>query len=527
LRTEVLVIGGGITGAGVARDLAMRGAQVALFEKTDFSGGATGRSHGMLHGGGRYAVKDPGSAKECARESQVLRRIASYCVEDTGGLFVGLDEGDLDYMGSFLEGCRKTGVLAERIDLREAFQREPRLSPETKVAISVADAYVDPFFLTQGNIDDARDIGVLARNYCQVVSIERFGERVERVVFRDLRNGNEESIAPEVVVNAAGAWANELAGFAGLNIPQRMDKGSMVVMNGRMVNGLVNRLRKPSDGDIIVPSHSSSIIGTTSIQVSSPEECWATSEEVEKLIREASLMVPAIGDGRAVRAYAGIRPLPEVLTDGREISRAFKLLDHANEGLENMVSIIGGKLTTYRLMAEKVSDLVMSKLGRKVPCRTDKEEIRPPAGSLKPGGTYDFHWGRISRKYGSRADEVLRACQARPRGREMLCSCEHVLRGEAEFFCDGGDVNELSDLMRRTRAGMGYCQAGLCLHGMASVLTDYLYQGPLEMLEDFKKERWKGVRPVLFGDQLRQEMFKLYLDASLALHGGGESPEKE
>jgi len=526
VRTEVLIIGGGITGAGIARDLAMRGVQTILLEKGDFSAGTTGRCHGMLHSGGRYAVKDPASARECARECQIIRRIASFCVEGTGGLFVSLEGDDVEYIDHFLEGCRRTGVLAEPIDLREAIEREPNLSPDVRAAISVPDAYVDPFFLTHGNIESARANGAVARNYCQVLRMERAGERIEKVIYRDLRNGQEESVNPEIVVNATGAWAGEIASLAGLEIPVKMDKGTLVVMNGRLVNGLVNRLRRPSDGDIIVPSHSSSILGTTSVEVSSPRDNNPTTAEVELLIKEASQMVPLIADGRAIRAYAGIRPLPMEAAGGREISRTFRLIDHKEGGVENMISIIGGKLTTYRLMAEKVSDLVVSKLGMNAPCTTMKEEIRPPSPKALRKGTGGLSRFRMSRKYGALAASIARICDNTVRGRELVCSCEEVQRGELEFFSSLEDVKELSDLMRRTRAGMGYCQGGLCAYNMVSAMLDHSDEPPLKMLKNFRKERWKGIQPVLFGDQLRQEVFKLYFDTSLGISDGGETSEE-
>ncbi|MFP4546440.1 MAG: FAD-dependent oxidoreductase, partial [Methanomassiliicoccales archaeon] len=275
-RTEVLVIGGGATGAGTARDLAMRGYQVTLLERSDFSCGATGRSHGMLHSGARYAVKDPRSASECASEAEVLRRVAPFCVEDTGGLFVGLDQGDEDYLPIFLQACQASGVRTREIGVDEALEREPALNQGARAVVEVADGYLDPFFLTQGNVRDARSCGARVLNYAEVVDMRVSRGRIEGVDYRDQRTGGIETIRPEMVVNATGAWADRIAGMAGMSIPLRVDKGSLVVMNGRMTQGLINRLRPPSDGDIIVPSHSSSIVGTTSVAIDDPDECHPT-----------------------------------------------------------------------------------------------------------------------------------------------------------------------------------------------------------------------------------------------------------
>ena len=128
IECEVLVLGGGSTGVGVARDAAMRGFSTVLVERGDLATGTTGRFHGLLHSGGRYAVKDPQAARECIAENIVLRRIAADCIEDTGGLFVTTPIDDPDYADRFIKGCQDTGVPVEEIPVAEALRREPRLN---------------------------------------------------------------------------------------------------------------------------------------------------------------------------------------------------------------------------------------------------------------------------------------------------------------------------------------------------------------------------------------------------------------
>lgn len=520
MRCEVLVIGGGATGAGIARDLSMRGVDVLLIERGDFSAGATGRSHGMLHSGARYAVKDPESARECALENSVLKRVASFCIEDTGGLYIGIDDSDMGYLDTFLKGCSNTGVGAEEITAREAFEREPSISSKTQVAASVPDAYIDPFFLTQAIVADARSTGAVVRNYCEVVGMELWEDTVLEVRLRDARSPSITVVQPEVVVNATGAWGDHIASMVGLEIPMRVDKGSLVVIDGRRVNGLVNRLRLPSDGDIIVPSHSSSIAGTTCVEVASPEDCVATIDEVRTLLLQAAEMVPSMAGARAVRAYAGIRPLPAEAEEGRDISRTFRLIDHSSEGVENMVSIIGGKLTTYRLMAERASDLVMEKLGKRGKCRTAFQEIGEECHRKDFTGITDFQAERLAVKYGAICGDIGDKCLSTPRGREMLCSCEQVMRGEAQYYAEGEETLDLGDILRRSRAGMGYCQSGMCVTKALSVMEEEGWE-PLPLLQSFLYERWKGIQPVLFDKQLRQELFKLHLFTSLSLESKG------
>ncbi|MGH3083129.1 MAG: FAD-dependent oxidoreductase, partial [Gaiellaceae bacterium] len=178
LETELLVIGGGSTGAGVARDAAMRGLGTVLVERKDLADGTTGRYHGLLHSGGRYAVKDPVAAKECIAENVILRRIAADCIEDTGGLFVTTPWDDPAFGDTFLEGCRATGVPVEEIAVAEALRNEPRLHPEISRAFSVLDAALDPWKLVWGCARSAKEHGAQILLYHRVVGLERDGEKV-------------------------------------------------------------------------------------------------------------------------------------------------------------------------------------------------------------------------------------------------------------------------------------------------------------------------------------------------------------
>src|SRR5512139_1858326 len=119
LQTEVLVIGGGSTGTGVLRDLALRGFQCILIERRDLAHGTTGRYHGLLHSGGRYVVKDPQAARECYEENLILRRIMPHCIEDTGGFFVLTPWDDPAYAPRFQEGCRQAGIPVEDVSIHQ------------------------------------------------------------------------------------------------------------------------------------------------------------------------------------------------------------------------------------------------------------------------------------------------------------------------------------------------------------------------------------------------------------------------
>ena len=147
--TEILVIGGGATGTGVVRDLAMRGFKTLLVERRDLSHGTTGRYHGLLHSGGRYVVKDPLAARECISENRILRHIMPQCIEDTGGFYVLTPMDDTDYADLFLRGCRQADIPVEEISIQQMLQAEPLLNPNIQRCFRVPDAAADSFLASE------------------------------------------------------------------------------------------------------------------------------------------------------------------------------------------------------------------------------------------------------------------------------------------------------------------------------------------------------------------------------------------
>lgn len=495
MRKDVLIIGGGATGAGIARDLALRGVDCLLLEMGDYCHGASGGNHGLLHSGARYVVKDPSSASECAAENVILKRIAPFCIEDTGGLFVSLPEDDAAFADIFVGSCRSAGVPVNELTPKEALASEPGLSPRLVRCLMLNDGSVDPFSLVQANVDDARAAGASIINHCAVTGMTVEDGKVSRVEVRD-RRVLHTTISPEVVVNAAGAWVSEIAQMAGCNISMGLDQGSMLVLDGRHCCHVINRLRPPSNGDISVPNHTSTILGTTSRPTSSPEDTTVLREDVDLLVRETSAMLPSLRDRRIIRTYGGVRPL--LGGGGREASRSFAIFN--DEGAENLISVAGGKLTTYRLMAEKVTDRVCGMLGASSKCRTHLESLGRPAG----GKGDSISLARLERKYGRKASSID---TSDPR---VVCSCEQVLRSEVIAVMKAGDALTLADVMRRTRAGMGYCQGFDCALSVLEVMMEEKGIEPLPSLMEFLQERGRGLEQVT-GDQLRQEMLRQYV----------------
>jgi len=493
LKTEVLIVGGGATGVGISRDLSLRGIPSILIEKGDFSSGTSGRNHGLLHSGGRYAVSDPEAARECIAENKILRRIAPQCIEETGGLFISLPEDGLDFRDRFLQACEKVEIPTTIYSHDEALDLEPELNPDLLGAVQVPDGAVDPFELILGNARDAEDHGAKFLLHTEVTSLHMDKDKIKGVRAKDLIHGEEYSIDVSYIINATGAWASQFLKLAGLRIDMALSKGTMLITNQRLTHRVINRCRLPSDGDIIVPNHTVSILGTTSIRSEEVDNFEVTFPEVSLLIKETSRMIPAIRESRLIRAYAGIRPLftPEGKGEDRSISRGFTLIDHGrSDGLQNLITITGGKLMTYRLMAEKVSDLICQKMGIDISCST---HFKPLSGARAPTTLRD------------RLKKI--APSVSPEKEDILCDCESIGRKEAEEFLKEGKLKDLHDILHRTRLAKGTCQGGFCVYRLLGVLHDLRMVGGDSniILKGFLEERWKGIRPITWGVALKEE----------------------
>ncbi len=486
-RTEVLIVGGGATGVGIARDLSLRGIPCLLVEKGDLLSGASGRNHGLLHSGGRYVVSDPETAQECIAENRILRRIASHCIEETGGLFVTLPEDGRDYRDRFLTACEKVGLPVRLLGRDETLSLEPDLHPDLLNAIEVPDGAIDPFELVLSNMKDAEVRGAKFLLHTEVTALHLDGDRVGTVMAKDLLSGEDHLMETSFLINATGAWTNRFLRLAGLHIPMALSKGSMLITNQRLSRRVINRCRPPSDGDIVVPNHTVSILGTTSVRLEDPENVEVTPGEVALLIQEGSRLIPSIEETRFIRAYAGIRPLFqfEEKGDDRSISRGFILIDHeTRDGVKNLVTITGGKLVTYRLMAEKAVDLICQKMGIPASCSTHLKPLPKPS---KPSGL----------------TERLRTLGKT----EILCDCELVGREEIEEVMKGGPLRTIQDILHRTRLAKGTCQGAFCVYRLLGILHEsgQLEGDPIGVLKGFLEERWKGIRPILFGSALKEE----------------------
>ncbi len=425
---RVCVIGGGGTGIALAYDLAQRGFSVTLLEKGELTSGTTGRHHGQLHCGARYAWADRNIARECYAESLVLARIAGECVEYNGGFFVALTEEEKALEATFIERCLEAGISARSFDIGRLARMEPRLSGAVKAAVAVPDGSFDAFRLPLMFAAAAKRLGVVFLPWHEVAGFDFSGGRLRALLARNLGTGSRAAelagggrqdgtgqaqepgqgpgrdikIECDFAVSATGAWAGQVGGLAGISIPIVPAPGAMLAVKGRLVDHVISRLRPPGDGDIFLPQRGLSIIGTTQRVVDSPEGILPGEEEIDFLRAAAAEMITDFAKMPFHAAWAAARPLAGLAAkplagpaagstagpaagpsnpaaengsepESRELSRDSVVLDHGkDDGLEGFLSVIGGKATVLRAMAEKTADLICEKSGLVAECRTSR-----------------------------------------------------------------------------------------------------------------------------------------------------------
>ncbi len=377
---HVVIIGGGATGAALAHDLSLRGLRVTVVERGEVTSGTTGRHHGLLHSGARYAVKDQESAKECIQENMILRKIAPGSFELNNGLFVAITDEDMAYRPAFLEGLETCGIPYKEITPQEALRREPNLNPAVKAAVEVPDGTMDAMRLPLRFFATAQRNGAVIKTYTEVEELLMQGKTVTGVRVRDHVTEKTYTIGADIVVNAAGAWSGKIAAMAGVHVPLQPSPGVLVAVYGRWNNMVLNRMHRSGDGDIIVPQRTLSVIGTSSWVVDDPDRLEMKKEHIRLMYEYGAALVPAIKGAKMRAAWAAARPLigSGGAQTGRELSRTFKCFDHAErDGVEGFVTIAGGKATTARGMAEVTADVVARKLGIDAPCRTREVVLLP------------------------------------------------------------------------------------------------------------------------------------------------------
>jgi glycerol-3-phosphate dehydrogenase len=495
---DVVIIGGGMAGAGVARDLAMRGLGVALLDRGDFGAGTTSRSSKLVHGGLRYLeLFDFALVRESLRERERLRRLAPHLVrplpflvpiyrDSTRGLMkvrIGLTLYDWLTPGHDRERYRVLPPI-------DALSLEPGLRPDELrgAGYYFDDLLLSPERLCLENVLSACRHGARAYNYCQVEEIRRdAGGTIAGVIARDLLTGETARLGARVIVNASGPWVDIVRAAAGVS-----ERGAHLLRRTKGIHCLLPRLteraiyQSTSDDRMIfvIPWREFSLVGTTDTDFDGDlDRVHATREEVDYLLAEAYRALP---DARLTRAhvrytYAGVRPLSyEEGTSATKVSRAHRIVEE--EG-GRFLSITGTKLTCFRSLAEQLGDRVSRALGR--PRRGLTAERTLDGLDEEVGQVEARAWLDLSEEtattgldqqtlqtlvttYGRVYPRIVELAGKVPGGTERLCPHNADIVAELHHAVHDELTVSLQDfLLRRTGIGTSACQGDDCAEAVA------------------------------------------------------------
>ena len=492
---DLLVIGGGIIGAGIARDAALRGLSVAIVEQADFGSGTTSRPTRLIHGGLRYLeLFDFALVRSDMREREILLRIASHLVFPLAFL-LPLYRPTFLYHLKLRIGMQLYDALSldkslprrQHLDRAGTLAAEPTLEPDGLAgAWRFYDAQV-PLVerLVIENLVDAADHGAVMLNHARVVDFLREGDHVVGARVRDITADRTLQIRARFTVVATGPWLDRtIAPLRQKSDPLlRLTKGVHLVTRGAVQQAHV--LFAKSDGRLffVVPWRDATIVGTTDTDYDGdPGQVAATEEDVRYLQEEARRAFPSAPFDEIYFTWAGVRALvrEEGVSEG-EVSRKHALFDHAKrEGLDGVLSVVGGKITAYRAIAEEVVDAASRRLSRFTPSRTADDalpgaravDLAALPGDVPLAAATRAHLTSI---YGSRARELLDLARADPSVASPLCPHHHGIEAEVVHAVQSEWAQSLGDvLLRRNALGLSECQALDCLERVADRMSALL-----------------------------------------------------
>jgi glycerol-3-phosphate dehydrogenase len=498
---DVVVIGGGVNGTGVARDAALRGLRVALFEKNDLAFGASGNSSGLIHGGPRYLRDDPKVTYTSCLDSGHIQNIAPHLLFRIPFLMPigpeGTERTRIELVDAFFEAYDfyqplKRGKPHTRLSADELVGLEPGLfrgqSSMGGLAggISFDEWGIDGVRLCVANAVDAAEHGAAIHTHAVVEEILRdpsTGE-VGGVRARLSGAGASQDVRARAVVNATGAWAAITVrggGIAPARARVRPGKGIHVVFDRRISNYAI--VGKAIDGRQIFlqPWQNVSVLGTTDDDFYGDlDDVRAESSEVRYLLQGISKIFPAVLEARAIGTTAGVRPtLYAYGPNEDELSRDHRIADHASDGAPGLFSMLGGKLASYRLFAEQMTDVLVRHLGAAAaPCRTHTTPLPGGERSLAIGAFAPrlrvdaVAASRLLYRHGSRAERIAERVAQNPREAEVVCVCEPVIEAEVRYAIACEMATSVDDVARRTRLGLGACGGMRCAARCGQIVAD-------------------------------------------------------
>jgi glycerol-3-phosphate dehydrogenase len=508
---DVVVIGGGVTGAGVARDLSLRGLSVLLLEKGDYGAGTSGSSSWMIHGGLRYLEFDWDTTRLSNLDSGHIVTIARHFVTRVLFLVPVLpgDRNNIEEVETALEVYDRYQPLKHshghrRLTPQEALEAEPGLSPEMIGAMTTEEWGVDPHRLVFANVEDAMAHGARAFNHARVTGLIRDGGRVIGVRYRT-PDGTETEARARAVVNAAGPWVPEVGAMAGVHVELRPAKGIHIVYPHRISNFSITA--ESVDGrDLLMVAHAGfTLLGTTDDDFYGDlDSVDVLEDEVDYLLQGFERVFPSIRAYRPVRTTTGVRPtLFKWRKYEDELSRRYEVIDHASQGADGLITIAGGKLSMYRLMAEETSDAVCRKLAHQAECVTSKRPLPGNESDLAPVAELALRCGipslaviKLQSRHGSDAEKVLDEGGTS----RILCRCEPVTEAELIYAARREQVRTLADAFRRVGIAAGPCAGAACILRAAEVVGRELGWSASQRFDaarEFVRGAWLGRAPVL------------------------------
>jgi glycerol-3-phosphate dehydrogenase len=475
----------------------------------------------MISGGPKYLMEPP-MVKLCSAESAIIAKIAKNVIFSTPILIPLLDKTDLNRGKLFAAAYAGYSELRKgdpviTLTKEEALKLEPTLSSNVQSAIYFREYFIDPFRLILMNALDAKCHGAQILTYTEVIDILREGNSVAGVRVRDKFSGDTRDVKAKIVVNATGPWVSKVAKMAGLEHPLRLNKGSHIIFDRRISD--IGIIAKCVDGRTayLFPHENTTILGTTAIDIfCDPDEVEATYDDLEYLMVAMEKTIPSIRQARIIRTMTGVRPMINQYGIIEEnVTRNYEIIDfESKSGVSGFLSFGGGKLVLYRIMAEKMTDLICKKLGKSAECKTNMD---PLIGADKDVDVNELTttfsvYPHVARKlvylYGTKANDVLGLEQKNPQYKMEVCNCESIPEAAIRYSIRNEWAKTLNDVRRRTRVAMGPCQGCSCIHKVAAVVADELKMPPellMRDLSDLLQERWRGKKPLLLGQQLVQE----------------------
>jgi glycerol-3-phosphate dehydrogenase len=500
-----------VTGAGIARDLSLRGLSVLLLEKGDWGAGTSGSSTWMIHGGPRYLEFDWDTTRLSSQDAGHIVAIARHMVYRVPFIVPILphDKNNIERIETAMEVYDRFQPLKKshphmRLNPEEARQVEPGLTPDLVGAVTLEEWGVDPHRLVYANVEDAVANGARALNHTKVISLLRDEGKVIGVRYRGPDGATSEARA-KVVVNAAGPWVPEISRMVGADVQLRPAKGIHLVYPHRISKFGLSA--ETVDGrDVLMVAHGGfTLLGTTDDDFYGDlDSVDVLEDEVEYLLQAFERVFPAIRNYRPVRTTAGVRPtLFKWRRYEDELSRRYQVIDHAPEGAEGFISIAGGKLSMYRLMAEQTSDAVCRKLGHQAPCTTSSRPLPGNESELEPVNELASRFGisalaaiKLQSRHGSRAGKVMEEARA---GR-VACRCEPLTEAELSHAARHEQVRSLADAFRRVGLAGGPCAGAACVIRAAEVIgreLDWSASQRFDAAREFVRDAWLGRAPVL------------------------------